>query len=128
LRLIKGPSTKLSDVHGIAIDSKNKLLYVNTWGNISDPDIAGSGKFEPNAIVVYNMNADGDAAPLRTIVGPKTQLNWPGAMSVDSATGDLYVANDMGQSIIAFRSTDQGDTAPTRVVKGPKTKLSYPIG
>jgi DNA-binding beta-propeller fold protein YncE len=128
LRLLKGPKTRLSDVHGIAIDSKNKLLYVNTWGNISDPDVAGSGRFEPNAISVYPMNADGDTAPLRTIQGAKTQLDWPGAMSVDSATGDLYVANDVGQSILVFHRDDQGDVAPSRVIKGAKTRLSYPAG
>jgi len=53
---------------------------------------------------------------------------WPGAMSVDSESGDLYVANDMGQSIIVFHRTDQGDVAPARVLKGPKTHLSYPAG
>src|SRR5207244_5301229 len=31
-RLIQGESTRLSDSHGIAIDSKNKLLFVNNWG------------------------------------------------------------------------------------------------
>jgi 6-phosphogluconolactonase (cycloisomerase 2 family) len=49
-------------------------------------------------------------------------------MSVDPDTGDLYVANDMGQSIIVFHRTDQGDVAPTRVIKGSKTHLSYPAG
>jgi DNA-binding beta-propeller fold protein YncE len=49
-------------------------------------------------------------------------------MSIDSATGDLYVANDVGQSILVFHGSDQGDVAPTRVIKGPKTHLSYPAG
>ena len=106
IRLIEGPKTRFSDVHGIAIDTKNKLLYVNNWGNVSDYKVAGSGHFE----------------------GAKTQLDWPGAMSVDPDTGDLYVANDMGQSILVFRRTDRGDVAPARVVKGPRTHLSYPAG
>ena len=42
--------------------------------------------------------------------------------------GDLYVANDMGQSILVFRKDDQGDVAPSRVIKGSKTRLSYPAG
>ena len=41
-------------------------------------------------------------------------------MSLDPETGDLYVANDMGQSILVFHGTDQGDVAPARVIKGPK--------
>lgn len=128
IRLIEGPKTRFSDVHGIAIDTKNKLLYVNNWGNVSDYKVAGSGHFEPPSISVYPTTADGDTAPLRVIQGAKTQLDWPGAMSVDPDTGDLYVANDMGQSILVFRRTDRGDVAPARVVKGPKTHLSYPAG
>jgi DNA-binding beta-propeller fold protein YncE len=128
IRLIEGPKTRFSDVHGIAIDAKNKLLYVNNWGNISDYKVAGSGHFEPPSISVYPTTADGDTAPLHVIQGAKTQLDWPGAMSVDPDTGDLYVANDMGQSILVFRRTDRGDVAPARVVKGPRTHLSYPAG
>jgi 6-phosphogluconolactonase (cycloisomerase 2 family) len=128
LRLIQGPKTRFSDVHGIAIDSRNKLLYVTNWGNVSDYRVAGSGRFEPPSISVYATTSDGDIAPLRTIQGSKTQLDWPGAMSVDPDTGDLYVANDMGQSIIVFQRNDDGDVAPARVIKGPKTRLSYPAG
>jgi 6-phosphogluconolactonase (cycloisomerase 2 family) len=128
VRLLEGPKTHFSDVHGIAIDSKNKLLYVTNWGNVSDYKVAGSGRFEPPSISVYPTTADGDTAPLRIIQGSKTQLDWPGAMSVDPDTGDLYIANDMGQSIIVFHRTDQGDVAPTRVIKGSKTHLSYPAG
>jgi DNA-binding beta-propeller fold protein YncE len=128
LRLIQGPKTRFSDVHGIAIDSKNKLLYVTSWGNVSDYRVAGSGRFEPPSISVYPTTANGDTAPLRTIQGSKTLLDWPGAMSVDPETGDLYVANDMGQSLLIFRRGDEGDTVPVRVIKGPKTRLSYPAG
>jgi 6-phosphogluconolactonase (cycloisomerase 2 family) len=128
LRLLQGEKTRLSDSHGLAIDTQNKLLFINNWGNISDYKTPGTGRFEPPSITVYPLNADGDTAPLRIIQGPKTQMDWPGAMSVDPATGDLYVANDMGQSVIVFHSRDQGDVAPARVVKGPKTHISYPTG
>jgi len=126
LRLLQGESTRLSDSHGIAIDTKRKLLFVNNWGNISDYKTAGTGRFEAPSITVYPLNADGDASPLRVIQGPKTQLNWPGAMSVDSDRGELYVANDVGNAIVVFRETDQGDVQPTRVIKGNRTGLSYP--
>jgi DNA-binding beta-propeller fold protein YncE len=49
-------------------------------------------------------------------------------MSVEPETGDLYVANDMGQSILVFHGNDQGDAAPARVIKGAKTRLTYPLG
>jgi 6-phosphogluconolactonase (cycloisomerase 2 family) len=127
-RLLIGDKTRLSDSHGIAIDTRNKLLFVNNWGNISDYRVAGTGRFEPPSITVYALNADGDTPPLRIIQGPNTQLDWPGAMSLDPDTGDLYVANDMGQSIIVFHGTDEGDVAPARAIKGTNTGLSYPTG
>jgi Lactonase, 7-bladed beta-propeller len=126
-RLLQGESTRLADAHGIAIDTKNKLLFVNNWGNISDYQIVGTGRFESPSITIYPIDANGDTAPLRVIQGPKTQLNWPAAMALDPDTGDLYVANDVGQSILVFRGTDRGDVAPHRVIKGPKTNLSYPL-
>jgi DNA-binding beta-propeller fold protein YncE len=127
-RLLIGEKTRLSDSHGIAMDTKNKLLFVNNWGSISDYRVAGTGRFEPPSITVFALSANGDTPPLRVIQGPKTQLDWPGAMSLDPDTGDLYVANDMGQSIIVFHGNDEGDVAPARVIKGPKTGLSYPTG
>jgi len=127
-RILMGDKTRLSDSHGLALDIKNKLLYVNNWGNISDYRVPGSGRFESPSIAVFALNADGDTAPLRVIQGPKTQLDWPGAMSVNPDNGDLYVANDVGQSLLVFHSKDQGDVAPARVVKGAKTGLSYPTG
>lgn len=126
LRVLSGESTRLSDVHGIAIDVKNRLVFVNNWGNISDYDKPGTGRFEAPSITVYPLDAKDDTAPLRVIQGPKTQLDWPGSMSLDPATGDVYVANDLGQSIIVFRGTDQGDVAPRRIIKGDRTGISYP--
>ena len=127
-RLLIGDKTQLSDSHGMAIDTKRKLLFVDNWGNIADDDKPGSGRFGPPTITVYRLNADGDEAPLRIIEGPKTGLDWPGAMSVDADTGDLYVANDMGQDLIVFHGTDHGDVAPSRTIKGPHTGLTYPVG
>jgi len=128
LRSLQGESTRLSDTHGVALDTKKKLMFVNNWGHVSDYLTAGTGRFEEASISVYSLDATGDAAPLRVIQGPKTQLNWPAAMSLDPDTGDLYVANDVGQSILVFKEADHGNVAPSRVIKGSKTRLSYPTG
>ena len=128
LRVIQGESTRLSDSHGIAIDEKKKLLFVNNWGHISDPNVVGTGRFEPPSISIYALDAKGDAPPLRVIQGPKTQLNWPGTMSLDPETGDLYVANDVGNSVLVFRGTDSGDVGPARILRGNRTGLSSPVG
>jgi hypothetical protein len=130
IRRLIGPHTGLNSLHGIAIDEKNQLLYVNTWGHDSDFKVQGTGRYEDPAIKIYALNASGDTPPLRVISGDKTQLNWPGAMKLNPENGDLYVANDIGQSLLVFAniSTAQGNVAPVRVIKGAKTKLSYPTG
>src|SRR5207237_3648490 len=85
--------------------------------------IPGSGRTMPPSIIVHNMTAQGNVAPLRVISGPKTQFDWPTGLAVDEERGELYVANDIGNSILVFNVTDQGDVAPKRVIKGPKTTL-----
>ena len=130
LRRIAGDNTGLDAPHGIAVDEKNRLLFVNTWGHHSNFRIAGTGKYVPPAIQVYSLDASGDAKPLRVITGDKTQLNWPAAMKFNPDNGDLYVANDISQSVLVFAnaSTVQGDVAPARVLKGPQTRLRNPTG
>ena len=127
LRVVEGPHTGLADVHGVAIDVQRKLMFVGNWGNASDYTVAGSGKFNPPSIRVYPLDANGDVAPLRVIQGPKTQLNWMGGISLDPETGNLWVANDVGNSVLVFKGTDNGDVAP-RIIKGTKTGLDHPAG
>src|SRR5437870_7194161 len=126
LRVVTGESTRLADVHGIAIDDKAKELFVNNWGHISQYNVPGSGRFEDPSITVYPLDASGDTAPLRVIQGPRTQLDWPGAMFVDPDKGEGYVTNIVGQSIRVFGAKDKGDVPPRRILKGPRTRLSYP--
>ena len=139
LRELFGDETRLEDPHGIAVDAKDNLLFVSNHGNVSyrakdsRPNnrrgyMPGSGKFAPPSITIYARDAQGNTAPLRTISGPKTGLNWPMTMTVDEERGELYVANDMAQSIVVYRVTDDGDVAPTRIIKGPKTEIKNPTG
>jgi DNA-binding beta-propeller fold protein YncE len=130
LRRIRGDRTGLDAPHGIAVDEKNQLLYVTTWGHHSNYRIPGTGAFYPPAIKVYPLSATEDTAPLRVITGDKTQLNWPAAIKLNPDNGDVYVANDINQSILVFRNaaTADGNVAPVRVVKGDKTRLRNPTG
>jgi DNA-binding beta-propeller fold protein YncE len=128
LRSLQGESTRLSDVHGVALDQKNKLMFVTNWGHVSDSTVAGTGRFEDPSITVYPMGAAGDLAPLRVIQGSLTQLNWPAQMSINADTGDIYVANDIGHSVLVFKETDKGNVAPTRIIKGNRTGLLNPSG
>src|SRR6266705_2354009 len=49
LRRIAGDNTGLDAPHGIAVDEKNRLLFVNTWGHHSNFRIAGTCKYVPPA-------------------------------------------------------------------------------
>lgn len=131
LRQLFGEHTQLADPHGIVVDPKNDLLFVNNAGNTHSWDSAGkpipaSGRFSPPSITVYRLKASGDTAPLRVIQGPKTQLNWAAGMYLDQDHEELYVANDGADSVLVFRESDGGDAAPVRVLKGSKTGLKNP--
>jgi DNA-binding beta-propeller fold protein YncE len=153
LRLLQGDRTGLADPHGITIDTKNKLMFVSNYGAVAKrlprtereaprrrgrekPNwpldrgsaVLGSGKFYPPSITVYPLNAQGDTAPVRVIQGPRTRMNMPSHIFMDSERGELYVANDMDHSILVFDSSASGDAAPKRVLKGSRTMIQNPTG
>jgi DNA-binding beta-propeller fold protein YncE len=127
LRILQGKNSGLEYPHGLAVDSKNQVLYVNNWGMSDQPALPGSGRFNPPSVKVYKLGADGDT-PMRVIQGDRTQLNWPGGMAVDPEAGEVYVANDVNQSILVFSGFGNGNVAPVRIIKGDKTRLVNPTG
>ena len=128
LRALRGLKTQLEDAHGIAIDTKNQLMYVANHGHASNPRVPGGGSFEPPSITVYPLRAEGDTPPLRVIEGSRTRLNWPAQIFLDPERQELFVANDGEDSILVFRASDSGNAAPIRVIQGPKTGLKNPTG
>ncbi len=151
VRVVQGSHTSLADPHGLAIDRKKKLLFVANHGSMHDvapraveegrrrrsgngfplsrdDAVPGSGRFVPPSITVYAEDAKGDAQPLRTIQGPKTQFDWPTGLALDPARNELFVANDGGSSVLVFDASANGDVAPLRVLKGPKSLVSNPTG
>ena len=88
----------------------------------------GSGKVQLPSITVFAKGAEGDAAPVRVIFKAATQLNWPSGVAVHPGRGELFVANDVGQSVLVFRADAQGDVAPLRVLAGPQTLIKNPTG
>jgi len=155
IRLLQGDKTLIADPHGIAVDSTRDLLLVSNFGSVAshaeeqageegrtstfasdkanwpllrEAAIPGTGRFLEPSITVYPRDAAGDVAPLRVIQGPSAQLNWPTALSVDTKRGEIYVANDTGDSVLVFNIDDEGDVAPKRVIKGPKSMVKSPTG
>jgi DNA-binding beta-propeller fold protein YncE len=152
LRLLQGDKTGLADPHGVALDTKNGWVFITNHGAVSDRHpraegqrgrrgalkqnwpleraqaVPGSGRSLPPSIIVHGMKDQGNVPPIRVIQGPKTQFDWPTGLAVDEERGELYVANDIGNSILVFNVTDSGDVAPKRVIVGPKTNLRNPTG
>ncbi len=146
LRMIRGPNTGLGDPHGVVFDSVNDEIVVANHGNQNGrqtapgsvsggrrgageapPPVVG-GRFEQASITVYPGTATGDVAPSRRIQGPTTGLNWPMAISVDTAHDEIAVANSGDSSIRIFRRTAAGDVAPVRVIRGARTGIHGPMG
>ena len=155
VRLIQGPKTLMADPHGIALDPKRGEIYVTNWGSNNsrtpfDPNqnaqgraararkanwptprennIPSSGKFQPPSITVFSKDASGDVAPLRVIQGTKTMMDWPTSIAVHPDRGELYVANDTGDSVTVYKSDANGDVAPIRTLKGTRTMIKNPTG
>jgi DNA-binding beta-propeller fold protein YncE len=140
-RLIQGNKTLLADPHGIAIDTKNRLIFVTNYGSTStkvraggeqrpnwplEGVVPGSGRSLPPSITAYSMDAVGDVAPVRIIQGPKTKLNWGTGISIDNQRNEIFVANDMTSEVLVYDLNANGDVAPKRVLAGPKTMIKAP--
>jgi DNA-binding beta-propeller fold protein YncE len=158
LRIIQGPSTGLSDPHGIGIDAQNNEIFVANHdsyhevqageddpnavtaqiakGTVTPEALAtvrldlrpSKGKFVEPSIVVYSRTAKDDAAPIRVIRGPRTELNLPMKIFVDTAHNEIFVANSGSSSILVFNRSASGNAAPIRRIQGPATKLKKPLG
>ena len=150
LRVVQGDKTGLADPHGMALDTKRGLLFVTNHGSSHsvresqranrrregtpgfplsrDDAVPGSGKIGPPSITVYRKDAQGDAQPLRTIAGPRTQMNWPTGIALDEDRNEIFIGNDGGNSVLVFDAEASGDAAPLRVIKGPASMVSNPTG
>jgi DNA-binding beta-propeller fold protein YncE len=110
------------------------LAVVITVGAGSSPSIAWAQEelFISNghnsSITVYARVAQGDTAPLRTLIGSATGLHDPVELVVDPTHNELIVANFGNHSITVYARTAQGDIAPLRTLAGSVTGLNQPSG
>lgn len=119
---ISGGKTKLAVPRGIAVDSAGNIYVANNG-------VLGS---EPASVTIYRAGDNGDAAPIARISGPRTRLEAPEGLALDSH-GSIYVANESDSpkkpdTITVYSPGSNGDAAPVRVISGPATLLSQPGG
>lgn len=117
-RRLAGPATMLGQyVAGIATDPVSGELHV----------LSGDGSTTPATarINTYAANADGNAAPLRSIAGPATLLTSASALSLYPFRDELLVTvghiSNETPHILGFPRTASGNVAPTRNISGANT-------
>jgi hypothetical protein len=82
-----------------------------------------------NAVTVYALKANGNAAPVRTLAGNLTGLSSPSGVAVDLVNDELLVVNKtLPYSVTVYPRTASGNVAPLRTVSGALTNLSDPRG
>jgi DNA-binding beta-propeller fold protein YncE len=144
VRVIRGPKTRLADPHGIYWDDAHSEIGVANHGNFrgvlqntgagcspapaKDEPAGESGEFRPPSIAIFASNAKDDRAPLRTIEGVSTKLDWPMGIAEDSAHDTIVVANNGDNSILIFDRQRGGDVAPIRIIRGDRTGINRPMG
>jgi DNA-binding beta-propeller fold protein YncE len=151
IRTVRGPKTAMADPHGIYFDETHNEIVVANHGNFRPGELITSytaydaresrqertgnafnedarGRFLPSSLTIFDGDANGDVAPLRTIQGPASQLDWPMGVAVDEANNEIIVANNGDNSVLIFPRAANGDTPPTRAIRGPLTGINGPMG
>ena len=95
---------------GLAIDGNGNLLMANIYGE---------------SLNEYPITSRGNVAPLRTISGAATGLDFPDGVDVDTS-GNIYVSNRFGGSVTEYAPAASGNAAPTATIAGGSTGLSAP--
>jgi hypothetical protein len=102
-RLIFGQPTNLSrTMHDIRYNSKrDEILVTNPFAQ---------------AVLIFAGGSNGQAAPVRIIQGPKTELGAIDALGVDSFNDEIYIPD--GPNVKVFPGGANGDVAPVRMIQG----------
>ena len=120
---LEGQKTLISrTMHALEYDPVHDELVVNSPLN--------------NAILTFRGGASGEEAPVRVILGPKTQIQSTGydgndKMAMDPVNGEIYIpvasGNGPGKgAILVFDRLADGDVPPKRVLAGPDTGFTFP--
>ena len=66
-------------------------------------------------ITIFDLDASGDVAPIRTIAGSSTGLQLPIGLAVDHE-GNVYTADRLASTVSAFPPGSTGNIAPLRTL------------
>ncbi len=74
-----------------------------------------------NTVLVFALDASGNAVPKRVIAGPDTGLNLPIGIAKDKES-NIYVCNRKGPAVTVYPITASGNVAPSRTLSDPNMK------
>lgn len=77
------------------------------------------------SVLIFDLAANGNVAPLRTIGGSNAGLNIPYGIAVNSS--NIFVVCQGDNSIRIFNLNDSGNVAPVRTISGSNTGLNAPM-
>lgn len=114
---ISGSSTQLNAPQAMTFDG-NHALYVANAPSSGTP-----------SVLVFQVGAFGNIAPLQAISGSNTQLGTLGGIAVDTSL-NIYVSTVTNgvSEILVFAAGATGNVSPIRVVTGAATTLATPKG
>ncbi len=113
---IAGGNTGLDFPYGVAHDGAGNIYATNS----------GSSGVGSSSITVYAAGANGDAAPIATIRGSNTGLNFPLGIALDGA-GNIYVANFGASNILIFAARASGNVTPIATIAVASPCTAYGV-
>jgi hypothetical protein len=104
MRVIAGSKTRITSPGQLSEDAAGNLYVAN----------------KPASILVFAPLANGNVAPIRVLAGPLTGIHNVEAMTVDQATGKIFVVDTIAQNpglsgtseLLRFAPNASGNTAP----------------
>lgn len=113
LRRIEGVSTQLEFTSSPAIDTGRDEVYL--------------AHTNPPRLLVFDLGATGDAAPLRVVEGNATGIVVPVGVAVDPVHGEVFFLRGVAPNhVLVFPRTASGDVAPSRTLTLPTTTVFGP--
>ena len=88
---------------GIVVDPASNQLVVANAGD--------------DSVLFFDRNAAGDAAPVRVLKGPATNIRGPSGVSVDRKRNELWVTNWENHTATVFPRSAEGNVAPLRLIR-----------
>jgi DNA-binding beta-propeller fold protein YncE len=80
-----------------------------------------------NTVLVFRGTDSGNAAPIRVLKGPKTEIDRPVGVFFDAKNQELFVSNWGNSRAVVFPQGASGDVAPKRRIRTALEGIKSPM-